>query len=674
MPFPAAKKNLSSATRTSGKGGTGDRVIQTSSGRDTTVLTLLSEMRERWDKADIPRKRARVIERFTYGRFNANVVALESIVNVPYATPPVSKNKLKNLALTWASRLTKNRTTSIAYPHDASDSDLAAAEVSNAILDNLRQQQNRNTLLSRAGIACAMHGTVGLYVPYDPDTGPFKERAPILNQWGLPIRDPITGEEQFQYVDGRGAPIVELLTIWDFVTSGEREANKGKWLLVRRWIDPDEAESILRATIQKAVDAGEPPPFDDSVSTKPVQNHQDTGATRDMVEGWEIWWRPNPMGRIPGGLYASVVSDKVTNAVPFPYDHGELPISVWRCMEIEEDFYGATWMEDALPQQLGLNHSLRVLAHRAEIAGQARIMALPTVLEKWGTSDDGMIECSTVEELEKGARVFEAATIPKDMYELCDRYEQGIDDTAGVSGVAASGDSAAATKNARLVAYATQIDEQKNEHAQRNLEEAENIVDAQSLKLCQQYWSKQRLVRVVGEDRAISASYFSGADINGVDVILEPAPSSERSRSVAGEDAEQAAAAGYLDPNSAGEMRKTGLPSTIDDGEARERLQALVEQALNGQPVQADLTIPSHIAIPELRTMLMSLTGQGPQATQPIRALLYEYEQQKGQDQSQGMQMPGQGPGQAPKGITAAPQDASMKGNMLPPSSTQQTG
>lgn len=641
----------------------GDRQLVQANGKPTTVLTILDEMRGRWNKAETARRRARLIERYTYNRIDNRILALEGSVSVPFNIPPVSKNKLKNLALTWSSRLTRNRNTSIAFAHDASDDDLASAEAANAILENLRQLQNRDTLLSRAGVVAAMHGTVAFYNPYDPDHGPHRERTPKLHPtFQTPMVNEL-GEALYEESEGTGAPHVEMLTIFDFITSGEREANKGKWLLVRRWLDEDEAEGILRASIEAAVAKGEEPPYDTKVSTEPIMNHQQTGPTRDLVECWEMWWRPNKLGRFKDGLFAAVVSGKVTNAIPFPYDHGELPIAVWRVMDVEEDFYGATWMEDALPQQLGLNHSLRVLAHRAEIAGQARLLGMPGVLSKWGESPDGFVECSTTDEIEGGVRLFEGADIPKDMYEMVDRYEQGIDDTAGVSGVASSGDTAAQTKNARLVAYATQVDEQKNEQSQRNLEEAELIIDSQDLKLVQQYWSRQRLIRVIGEDNAPAAAYFSGADIMGVDVILEPAPGSERSRAAQGKDTEEAAAAGYIDPTRAGEMRTTGLPSTIDDGESRERLQGLVQQALAGVPTQADLLIPSQIAIPELRRLLGTLAPHGARATMPIRALLQEYESQKQQDQHP---MPDQMPGKPGTPGQMGGQNKAQQGNTLP--------
>jgi hypothetical protein len=294
-------------------------------------------------------------------------------------------------------------------------------------------------------------------------------------------------------------------------------------------------------------------------------------------------------------------------------------------MDVEDDYYGASWMEDALPQQMGLNHSLRVLVHRAEVAGQVRMMMTNNVASKWGESSDGIIECDSVAEVENGAKASEVPPIPTDMYTMCDRFEEGIDSTAGVSGVSSSGDTAAETKNARLVAYASQIDEQQNEQTLRNLQESELAVDKQQLQLFQQYVENERLVRIIGEDNSISSSYFKGAEIRGVDVRLETGPGAERTRAAQGKDAEERGAAGLMDPVQASELGVTGLPSTMDQAEQRNRIGALIQQAMAGMPVQADPTISPDVAVQQLRMAVEQMAPQGARVLMPLRSLLLEY-------------------------------------------------
>lgn len=638
----------------------GDWPLTTASGNPTSVLTLLDEMKRRWAAVEREREEARIREQWVYGRLQSRGPISETALSltVPASTPVIRKNKLKNILLTWASRQSKDRTTAFAYPNDSSPTDVATAEVANAILDCQRQIQDRDALMSRAAILCGMHGTVGLYTTWDYEAGPKREKIAVLDGTGFPFRDPISGQVLYREQEGKGDPFVEILTVFDFVTDGAKNVDKdGKWLLVRRLLDPDEAKSALRMAIEEAQRLGTPAPPNDQVEIQNVQTRDKRGETREAVEAWEMWWRPNKHGRLADGLFAVVISGKVVRASTFPYDHGKLPLAVWRCMDVEDSFYGATWVEDAVPMQALLNHALMVLAHRAEIAGQVRGLMLKSIHQQWGDSPDGTIECTTQEEVNSGVSFPEVPAIPRDMYEMVDRYEQSIADVAGVSDVAASGDAAAGTKNARLVAYATQVDEQKGEHTAKNRDEAELQVDSQILGLWQQMVDKPRLIAVIGEDGAVSADFFKGSEIRGVDLRLEVGSGSERMSAARGKSAEEAAAAGMLDPAAAAEMAQTGLGTTVDAGQSRAKVQQLIQAAMNGQPVEADLTIDPEIAVRELRTALASVAQNGPQATMPIRALLQEYEEQRQQARQQMA---------APQGGAPQGQDQMQQQDQLP--------
>lgn len=612
----------------------GDVELETASGKPTSVLKILTEMKKRWDEVEPAREKARRHELAVYGRHTAGGPVLEDSImgRGSLAAPIVTKNKLKNILLTWAARQSKDRTSAYAYPNDAEDTDLAVSEVSNAILDLQRQYQDRDAMMSRAALLCGMHGTMGFYTTWDYDMGPRNERVPLMDPATnglLPLRDPMTGEVIYKTQEGKGDPGVELLTIFDFVTDGAPNVKKdGRWLLVRRLLDPDDAQAALREAIASAEAEGREVDFDDTVSAQRYQNHLRTGAGREAVEAWEMWWRPNKMARFgERGLFAVVISGKVVTSQPFPFAHGRLPLAVWRCMDQNDEFYGLTWVEDALPSQLALNHALMVLAYRAEIAGQVRALMSAGLKSKWGTSADGQIECDQQEQ-EQGVDFPQVPPIPTDMYEMCDRYEQAIADVAGVSDVAASGDAAAETKNARLVAYATQVDEQKGEHTARNRDEAELEVDQQVLELWQQFVSVDRLVRVIGADNSVSAAYFKGAELRGVDVRLEAQPGAERSGAAKAKDADDRVLAGQMDPVRGGELARTGLPGTVDEARARSQMQALIQQAMGGAPVQADLTIPSEVAVPFLKQAIGAFAAYGPKFTMPIRALLQEYMEQ----------------------------------------------
>lgn len=653
-----------------------DVELVTTAGQKTSVLALLTEMRERWGKGDEARKRAIAMERQIYGRFGSSVT-FEGSVRAPMLAPPVSKNKIKNALLTWCARCAKGGTMGRAYPNEPTIADEARAEVANAILDYQRQMQNRVALATRAALVAGRDGMVGLYSPWDPDAGPHKEREVVLHPvFGTPMKD-ANGQTVYKDVPGRGHQIVEPLSIHDFITDGHVDPfnpwSVSSWLLVRRYLSTDAAAALWRSRAQE-IDPSGSTVWSTPPTTK-VEDRMDPSAAWDGVESWEMWWKPDQMGRLADGLFAIVVGDRVVKAQTFPYEHKQIPMGLWRVMDTG-GFYGATWVEDAVPQQLGLNHSLRVTAQRAEISGQIRALIDPGLRKEWGDSPDGMIEANA-DQRASGVAFVQVPDIPRDMFEMSDRYEAGISDVAGVSEVASGGDAAADTQNARLVAYATQVDEQKTFMTIVNMNEAFLLIDKQAIEEWKQFVPRERLIRVVGEDSAVSAAYFNpSTEIGVVDVRLEVAPSTERTGAAGGRAAEEEMAAGRLGPGDAGEMRKSGLEQTVAEGEARSRLQNLIHAALLGTPVQADPSIPPKIALDELNAVLPTLAEHGPKAIMPIRALIHEYQQLAQQAQGEAMpqaQQPGRPQGakpSKPKPQAQPKQNRVQQANTLPTNPT----
>ena len=617
-----------------------DAPLQTLSGKPSSVLKVLDEVKQRWSQCEEPRTRARALERYVYGRLTSwRGYSLESQVNLRSAlyAPPIQKNKTKNALLSWVSKILGAGTTTLVYPSKATDIEISKSDVANAVLDWQRQTQDMDAMQYRALMLAGMHGMSAYYTTWDPDDGPHIERVPVLMPDGInPVRD-IAGQVVYQEQRANGAPHVEALSLFDFVTDGQPDVQRhGKWCAVRRFLDVDEATARLR-------EAG----IGRDATATPVQNRQAHGATYSGVESWEIWWRPGPRSRFPEGFQATIIDGDVTDATTFPYKHGLLPLIPVRTMDVEDDFWGATWMEDAVPQQMGLNRALQVLAHRVEITGSMRRLAYGPAHTEWDEAPDGAIDVGSKEGLESVAWS-QTPEIPRDLYELCDRFEKGIDDTANASEMTTNGDAAAATKNARLVYNATQVDQLKSAMTVKNSNEATVARDTQILELCRQFINRQRLFSIVGEDGIVAASYFQGDEIGGV-VRLEVASSTERSPAQHGADIDTDMQMGMMDPQTGGELRQTGLEQTADQTAMRERLQVLISSAMHGQPVQADPSIPPEIAIPDLRRALADNAQSGPKATMPIRALLQEYEELKAQGAQMGGQ-PGQAPPQGPQG------------------------
>jgi hypothetical protein len=86
---------------------------------------------------------------------------LENQLSGPVLGPQLTNNKLRRNVLTWSARVTKSRTSAMAYPHEDTAKDQAQADAANAILDSQRQVQDRDALLALAGFDVCNHTTVG---------------------------------------------------------------------------------------------------------------------------------------------------------------------------------------------------------------------------------------------------------------------------------------------------------------------------------------------------------------------------------------------------------------------------------------------------------------------------------------------------------------------------------
>lgn len=591
----------------------GDTLIQTAFGPPLTVLDLVRRAKDFWTRAAPQFARAELNERFCHGRqwltvTNDRIIPLA----VPDWQPLVTKNLLRNFELTWASRVTKDRDAPKATPNESSPGDVAGAEAANAVLDYQRQAQDRDAMLAEAALTVQEHGSVIGYVVWDSEEGKHTALEPVLDEFNLPARDD-QGQPVTQRVEVKGEVVVEMLTIYDYATDGAEFIKDSRELVVRRWLSPEDAMERLHA-------AGMP--LDFKVDKQPQRWL--SSDQREVVEAFEVWHKPTP--RVPGGCRALVIGETVVEYdEKYPYTHGRLPAVEWKCQRLPGSPFGDTHVSDAIGQQQRLNETLSAIQRLAEIIRGIRGIGHTNVIDAWGEAPEGFIALDVAEPL-KAFGFIEYPKIPAELFELVDRYEKGISDCFGVSEVV-SGMDPNATKNARHTAYISELDGQKLAIAKRNLEAFLLGIDEQVLELVQQFWTQPRLVSVVGEDGAVAADFFRGADVRGVDLRLEPAPGSERFRAAQGQAAEESAAAGFLDPAAASERRETGLGRTLQQGEQRRAVNALVQAALAGEMQAVDPRIPAEVAVPELRAALMLYRPLGSQRLAPLRALIHEYEE-----------------------------------------------
>lgn len=539
-------------------------------GERLTVLSLLEEMRERSKLFEVKAfPNAVLCERYLDGQQFHEVRdgRLEDVVEGrgwPSGVPLISRNLLRNLALTWGARLTKDGPSVKAWAHEATENDDAAATVANDLIEYYSNEHKERTLLARAAWLAQAHTAIASYVVWDPARGPLAPR----------------------FVDGSGGEPLgdvheELLPIFEWGTDGAEDIADSQWCFVRKYIDEWAARARLTAA---------------GIDAEPTVDEYPTvwGTGARGVEVFEIWHRKND--RIPDGLFALVVSGHVVDHRAFPYDHGELPLSVWKIGSKSRSPYGSSHVNDAVPLQANLNKLHGVLSLiTSRSARWMKVLGPKTVVQNWD-GDMQAIELNDAELL-KAVRILTPPPPPPLLLQQIEEHERMINLVFGVN-EAVAGSDVSSTKNAKMLAYISELDAQKLSEARRNLEAWRLRVVRQKLRLVQQYVDAERVVRVVTPDGKAKAVAFQGANLAGIDVILEAAP--QMGRAAQANEAERAAAAGFLDPVRAREMRQTGLPETRYEAIARSAARGLVEQALSGQPVQPDPGIPPEVALAEL--------------------------------------------------------------------------
>jgi hypothetical protein len=537
-----------------------------------TILALLEQMK----KANRPYESqhypvAMNNERFIHGkqivgRRDDDPHVVDESLSWPSWLPPITRNMMRNLSLTKRSQMIKDTPSTKAWPGESGPTDPAATQVADHVLAYLKHKFDWPNMLAQASAYCEAHGVVGFRQVWEPTAG---ARSVDGEPLGDIIREPVT--------------------CFDFGMSAA-SVEDSEWLFFRRWYTRERARSML-------LDAG--------ITEQPDVSERDTvwaNEREECVEAYEIWYLPTSH-RIPRGLHAIVVGGHVTMHEDYPYEHNELPFGTWYCDEKSGWPYGDTHVTDACPVQANINRleaaKTAVLARTAQwmkllvpqsivndINGSQQVIGVPTGF------DMSQIKVITVDDAPTQAL---DAQIGKEEQKLMDVY--GINE-------AVLGSDASATKNARHLAYVSELDQQKNAITRRSLNACNVRMDQQALRLIQQFVTDERLARIVGEDGMQRIVAFRGADVAGIDVILEPAPGSDQTRAAKAKEAEELAAAQLLDPTAAAERRMTGLDETLAENDAARVVLQQVQEAIAGAMPEPD----SRVALPIAeRVILLAL-------------------------------------------------------------------
>ena len=578
--------------------------------RKVTARGLFLEAQESWKThADRRFGQAMLNERFISGDqqwgLDTKRGPSELVVEWPAWLPRTQRNLMRNLHMTNVARVTKGDPSVKAWGGDGSSGDVASADVANTLIYSLRNAQDHRKIISRAAWTAGAQGAAAFYVTWDPARGP-------------------------KGVDGRrlGDICVEQLQIFDWISDGSEDITESEYVAVRRWMRKDEAHARLLST-------GEDLPEPTAHAVKTLW-----GDGMSRVEAWEYWHRPCEM--IPRGLFCLFIAGHVVDVGDYPYEHGELPLHVWKWADLPDSPHGATPCDDAVPLQAQLNRlhsSLALLTSKA--ARWTKVITSPSIAKAWNA--DTQVIGEPDEKARTGTQIIGPPPPPALLYTQIEEAERMLREVYGVN-EAVVGSDASQTKNARMLAYVTELDAQKLAGTVVARDHALLGVYRQCLNLWRQFVVESRTVRILGEAGMPGLMPFVGAMLEGVDVYLEPTAGQDNTKPAQALDAEQAAQAGLMDPAKASELRNTGQMQTRFEAMARTIVRRQISDAAAGFAAQPDPSIPAAIAVEEI-SLALEQAGGNMLAAQSLQALLAAY-QQAAQAQMQPQQ---------PTGTTAPP-------------------
>jgi hypothetical protein len=554
-----------------------------------TARGLLEECRRSFDPYEKTAwTRAVVSERYLNGDqyvgldYRKNEVVFD---DWPSYLPRVTRNLLRNLHLTWQARVTKGDPSVKAWGGEASLGDVQSADVSNKLIAYWRQQQDHRRVISRAAWTCGSQGTVAFWTYWDTTKGPK----------GADGATPM------------GDICVEPLAVWEWMTDGSEAIEDSAYCAVRRYLDEETARmKLLKAGIT------DPP------SVAPAQSVW--GENRSLVECVYYYHKKTP--RIPDGFFAIFVAGHVVEHGPFPYEHGELPIAVWKCSDKPDSPHGGTHLDDAIPLQASLNRLHAALASMtARSAKWLKVLAAKKIADLWN-GEDQIIECDDPQAIQS-LRIVGPPPPPPLLLSQIEEHERMINVVFGIN-EAIVGSDASATKNARHLAYISELDAQKFSATLAMRDHALLRLYRQMLSLCRQYVVVPRMLRITGDTGLPEIMRFVGSDL-ATDVYLEPAPGVDDTKTAEAVQAEQDAVAGFEDLGRAKERRQTGQRETSLEVITRKAVMRQAQQAMQGMAVQADDTLVPEIAVEVLLSFMEQNEQMGPDRLAGVVELLNAY-------------------------------------------------
>jgi hypothetical protein len=460
---------------------------------------------------------ARANEKIASGNLSTDSIIRNNLTNA-YADqdyPRAPQQILQNLVLTWSALMCKDRQSVYAIPVSNDLDKVSAAEIFTKVIEYTEAEEDVAHKWHTSAIYNAYHGTAFMYIYFDPT----KQRV----TW-------------------------KPLSIFDVYIDDKSDNADVEYCVIREYIDAWTAEDMIKAAN---------PDYTGEPSLEKYQDGQ--GYDHEGVAKYTIWYKP--CARYPAGLYACVIDDEIVESTEYPYvfqdKDGEkqislLPVVWWYCRKNRGTSLGLTWASDCSPLQSALNELNSKLLRNAQISQS--YLVIPKALQ----NNEGFDQINQIIAADPGSDMGNIGWVspaPIDPNQIQEKQNliQSMYDSAGISQQTAG---QAGGASGRALAYQAELDTQKHADAFKSFEVA--IKDAWNLdlKLKQKYYTVPQKLLL---DDGVTDIVYSGADIMGIDIRLEPRSAREGAVSSKVQKAKEDMAAGLSGPETLQSIQPTSI-------------------------------------------------------------------------------------------------------------------
>lgn len=438
-------------------------------------------------------------------------------------------NRIRPMIRTEIARLTSQKPNASVVPASSEDQDLFAAQAGEQVWESLYNRLKINR-------------TIRFMTWWQTITGV----GYIKTYWDQAKTDPFT--------KAKGDLVIEFVPTFNIFVPD---------LTI---IDIDLQPYVIQATTMPVGEARRRWPdmkFEPSVVAQDevINNarlHIDSKAKPDSCLVLEVWLRPGAHDDFPeGGMFCVIDNNVVEQTTEgYPYAHGQFPFTKFDHVPTGK-YYSESVIVDVKELQKEYNRT------RGQIIDAKNRMAKPQLAAVQGSVDPKKMtsEPGQIVLYKPGfapPQPIPLQGLPSYVLQELDRILSDIEDLSAQHQVS-KGNTPPGVTAATAISYLQEKDDTVLSHSFASMEEGCEKIAHQAISLCAQYWTTERLVKVVGTDGAFDALMLKGSDIaNATDVRMEAGSALPVSKAARQAFIMDLMKMNFIDPNKGLELMEIG--------------------------------------------------------------------------------------------------------------------